>query len=72
MRIMIDTNVIISGVLFPNSRPAEFLESVFKNNTVVLCSYIIDELHRIFKIKFKEKFYDLEKFYLPANTCKNI
>jgi putative PIN family toxin of toxin-antitoxin system len=59
---MIDTNVIISGVLFPNSRPAEFLENVFKNDTVVLCSYIIDELHRIFKMKFKEKFNDLEKF----------
>lgn len=62
MRVMIDTNVIISGVLFPNSRPAEFLENVFKNDTVVLCSYIIDELHRIFKMKFKEKFNDLEKF----------
>ena len=62
MRVMIDTNVIISGILFPNSRPAEFLEKAFKNHTVVLCSYIIDELHRIFKLKFKEKFTDLEKY----------
>ncbi len=62
MRVMIHTNVIISGVLFPNSRPAEFLENGFKNDTVVLCSYIIDELHRLFKIKFKGKFIDLEKF----------
>jgi uncharacterized protein len=29
---------------------------------VILCSYIIDELHRIFKTKFKEKFKDLEQF----------
>jgi len=62
MRVMIDTNVIISGVLFPNSRPAEFLENTFNNDTVVLCSYIIDELHRIFKMKFNENFNDLEKF----------
>jgi|SRR5690554_93068 len=62
MRVMIDTNVIISGILFPNSCPAEFLENTFKNDTVILCSYIIDELHRIFKIKFKEKFKDLEHF----------
>jgi predicted nucleic acid-binding protein len=37
MRVMIDTNVIISGVLFPNSRPAEFLKNTVKNDTVVLC-----------------------------------
>lgn len=62
MRVMIDTNVIISGILFPNSRPAEFLENTFKNDTVILCSYIIDELHRIFKMKFKQKFQNLEQF----------
>lgn len=42
MRVMIDTNVIISGILFPNSYSAEFLEKAFKNHTVDLCSYIID------------------------------
>lgn len=54
MRIMIDTNIIISAILFPNSSPSKFIEEVTSKHTVVLCSHIIDELHRVFNKKFKE------------------
>ena len=62
MRIMIDTNIIISAILFPNSSPSKFIEEVTSKHIVVLCSHIIDELHRVFNKKFKEKLLNLERF----------
>jgi putative PIN family toxin of toxin-antitoxin system len=62
MRIMIDTNIIISAILFPNSMPSRFVEEVTSKHSIVLCSHIIDELHRVFNRKFKDKLLYLEKF----------
>ena len=62
MRIMIDTNIIISAILFPNSLPSRFIEEVTSKHSIVLCSHIIDELHRVFNKKFKDKLLYLEKF----------
>ncbi|MDF2520633.1 MAG: twitching motility protein PilT [Clostridia bacterium] len=62
MRIMIDTNIIISAILFPNSMPSRFVEEATAKHTIVLCSHIIDELHRVFDKKFKDKLLHLEKF----------
>ncbi len=41
MKIMPDTNVIISAILIPNSIPAKVLEDIAYNHTPVLCSHII-------------------------------
>lgn len=62
MRIMTDTNVIISAILFPKSQITKVIQNVTEDHTLVLCSHIIDELHEIFKRKFKEKSYLLDKF----------
>ena len=62
MRIMIDTNIIISAILFPNSLPSRFVEEATSKHSIVLCSHIIDELHRVFNKKFKDKLLHLEKF----------
>jgi putative PIN family toxin of toxin-antitoxin system len=59
---MIDTNIIISAILFPNSMPSRFVEEATAKHTIVLCSHIIDELHRVFDKKFKDKLLHLEKF----------
>lgn len=62
MRVMIDTNILISSILFPNSVPAKALEAASLNHTVVLSSYGIDEIHLVFQRKFKDKCLFLEKF----------
>jgi len=62
MRIMIDTNVIVSAILFPNSQLSELVEKVTDKYTLVLCSHIIEELHELFNRKFKGKAKILEKF----------
>jgi len=62
MRIMIDSNIFISALLFPNSTPSKLVEKVLDEYHLVLCSQIIDELHEVFNRKFKEKTSELEKF----------
>lgn len=77
MRIMIDTNILISAILFPNSLPSKALEKASLEHTVVLSSYGIDEIHTVFQRKFKDKYLFLEKFlskfsfelvYTPQST----
>ena len=62
IRVMIDTNVLISAILFPNSQISSLVGKVTNNYTLVLCSHIIDELHIVFERKFKDKLWILEKF----------
>ncbi|MFW6029708.1 MAG: putative toxin-antitoxin system toxin component, PIN family [Halanaerobiales bacterium] len=62
MRVMIDTNIFISSILFPNSLPARLVEDVLYKHNLVLCSQIIEELHEVFNRKFETKIKDLEKF----------
>ena len=53
MMVVIDTNIIISAVLNPSGRASEALaKTLRKPFEPVVCSYILDELHR----KFEEKF----------------
>jgi len=44
MRIMTDTNVIISAILFPESQITKVINNVTENHTLVLCSHIVEEL----------------------------
>lgn len=62
MRIMIDTNILISAALFKNSKLAQAVIEISEKHTIVLCSQIIDELHEVFHRKFADKLLVLEIF----------
>lgn len=62
MRIMIDTNVVISAALFPNSEVARVVWDISLKHELVLCSYSIEELHEVFKRKFNTKMNVLDEF----------
>ena len=62
MRIMTDTNIIISAFLFPNSLIRKLLEKIVVQDQLVLCSYIIEELYAVFKRKFPEEIDSLDFF----------
>lgn len=47
MRILIDTNILFSALLFPNSKPAKALLHVADNYKMVLCDRNIAELREI-------------------------
>ncbi|HBE78660.1 MAG TPA: putative toxin-antitoxin system toxin component, PIN family [Firmicutes bacterium] len=67
MRIMTDTNILISAILFPNSIAKRVLEKILVEHQLVLCSYIIDEIHKVFECKFWDKIEIVEPFLLELS-----
>jgi len=52
MRIMVDTNILISALLFPQSRVSRILENIASQHTLVLASFVVDELRAVVARKF--------------------
>ena len=67
MRIMLDTNIIISAALFPNGRAAQaFFKALQPPYRPLVCDYVVDELHRKFREKFPNRLTELEAFLFNA------
>ena len=47
MRIMLDTNVLISVLLFPGAKMNAMMNYIFTHHQLVLSSYVVDELKGI-------------------------
>ena len=63
MKIMIDTNIFISTILFPNGVVARsFQKALVLPYEPVVCDYIVDELKRKFNEKFSDRISSLENF----------
>lgn len=62
MRVLIDTNVLFSAVLFPNSRPAKAVLLAHQRCDVVLCDQNIAELREIIRRKAPHRLSDAEFF----------
>jgi len=63
MRCFVDSNVIISAGIFPNSVPADALrKAVSMPNTTIVSDYALDEVHRVINKKFPSKVGDFETF----------
>lgn len=63
MKVMIDTNVIISTVLFPKGLAARaFQKSLYWPYEPVVCDYIVYELRKKFNEKFSDRILALESF----------
>ena len=55
MRIMLDTNVLISMVLFRGKGFLQMLEYITQNHSLVLSPFVIDELIEVTNRKFPSK-----------------
>jgi len=55
MRVMFDTNILVSAGLLRSSRLAALAERVSDEHTLVLSSQIIDELRMVMNMKFPQK-----------------
>ena len=55
MRIMVDTNVFISIVVFNSKLLGKMLNDICQKHTLVLSSYIIEELSNVMASKFPDK-----------------
>lgn len=47
IRVLVDTNVVISALLFPDSTPARALALVLDEHRLVLTDWIVGELHGV-------------------------
>ncbi len=63
MKVMIDTDIIISAALNPSGKAAEaFIKALHKPFEPTVSNYILDELHRRFQEKFPARITELEAF----------
>ena len=73
MRIMLDTNVIISYILFNNETMGKFYNYILNKEELIISNIIIDELKEVFERKFKSKKDILEIFLKSLEAeCINI
>ena len=61
MRIMLDTNILISTGLFSVNKSTLHVFSIADTYDIVLSSQIIEELHTVIDRKFPSKKLDLER-----------
>jgi hypothetical protein len=59
MRIMLDTNVLISALLFPGAKMNAMMNCIFTQHELVLSSYVVNELKSV----IKRKFLDCQHFF---------
>ena len=64
MRVMLDTNILISALIFRSKTMNNIISLFAGKYSLVLCSYVIDELHEVVDSKFNDKKDDLERFLL--------
>jgi len=67
MRIMLDTNVLVSLLLFPNPQMNEMMENIFAEHQLVLSSFVVDELKEVVIRKFPSKIKVVEELLLKMS-----
>lgn len=81
MRIMVDTNVLISLLVFPSKKMNQMMEYIFIEHKLVLSSYVVEELKNVVKRKFPGKInvvdilltnMDYEYVYTPDTLGKAL
>ena len=55
MRVMIDTNILISALLFPGPQMDRLMYKVTTEHQLVLSSYVVEELMNVTRRKFPGK-----------------
>ena len=66
MRVLIDTNILISSVLGHGTPFQAYLKAVSYPNQGLVCTQNIDEMRRIFNRKFPKKISAMERFLTLA------
>jgi putative PIN family toxin of toxin-antitoxin system len=78
---MLDTNVLISALLFPGEKMNAMMSCIFANHQLVLSSYVVNEIKSVVKRKFSQKELVIEKLltmmsyeyvYTPENMDENL
>ena len=62
LKILVDTNILVSALMYPSSKPALALFHVANNHSLILSDSNISEFHRIAKDKFSRTLADIDVF----------
>ena len=62
MRVMLDTNILISSFIFKSSKMNSLIERLSIEHEIIICSYTIDELKDLMKEKFNVDYQKLDSF----------
>ena len=62
MRLFIDTNILISTILFPSSISAAFVRNAVEEHTLVISDHVVEELYEVVGRKFPNKTEAIEVF----------
>ena len=69
MRVMIDTNILISAALFPKGKAsAALVKALSPPYEAVISDYVVDEFKRKFEEKFPESKFAMEDFLVGFLT----
>ena len=66
MRVLIDTNILISAILTNGTPFQAYMKAITHPNTAIICRQNVNELRRIFARKFPRKTEAMEQFLLLA------
>jgi len=66
MRVMLDTNVLASAIMFPSKNMNRLIEEIDAHHELYLASYVLEELKEVVKRKFPSRQVALDKFLLKA------
>ncbi len=62
MRVMLDTNILVSMIFFPSAQTKALATEATKHE-IVICDYVIEELRLVTRRKFPTRERDLEWFF---------
>lgn len=77
MRVMLDTNILISAFVFKSKKMNELIYKLSKEHEIIICSYTVEELKELINSKFEVSQKDLDEFlkdfpfnlvYSPTNV----
>ncbi len=62
MKVMLDTNILISAFVFKSKKMNELIYKLSKEHEIIICSYTVEELKELIDTKFKVSQKDLDEF----------
>ena len=81
MKVMLDTNILISAFVFKSKKMNELIYKLSKEHEIIICSYTVQELKELIDTKFKVSQKDLDEFlkifpfnlvYSPTSVDKKL
>lgn len=63
MKVLADTNILISAFVFPGGTPDRALKLAGDKHTLILCRYIISEMEDVVKRKWPDVLEKFDKFF---------